>query len=205
MLPPGRAKLATIPFSIGFDSTGKTIGTTVVACFAARTAALPCVTMTSTLSRKNSAMTCRLRHTQGRQPGPERQPMRDIQMNVGAAASAHTMNVARRQRPNTHRGSPARTRSTSAAREALPQKGLCFGSRASVRSSSALAVISFDASLRHNVDRRLAHREFKVNFRVRRQEAFPDRRDDCRPRHMDRIDLGNPFRLLSASVEVIPE
>ena len=52
-LPPGRARLATRPVPTGSPST-KTIGMTDVACFAA-TAALPPATMTSTLSRTNSA------------------------------------------------------------------------------------------------------------------------------------------------------
>ena len=54
-LPPGRARLATRPVPTGSAATAKTIGMTDVACFAARTAAVPAVTMTSTLSRTNSA------------------------------------------------------------------------------------------------------------------------------------------------------
>ena len=53
-LPPGRARLATKPLPTGSPAIAKTIGMTDVACFAARTAA-PDVTMTSTLSRTNSA------------------------------------------------------------------------------------------------------------------------------------------------------
>src|SRR5262247_1168854 len=53
-LPPGRAKLATMPETTGSAATAKTIGMTVVACLAGSTAP-PVVTMTSTLSRTNSA------------------------------------------------------------------------------------------------------------------------------------------------------
>jgi len=52
-LPPGRARLATRPIPTGSSTNAKTIGMTVDACFAA-TAALPPLTMTSTLSRTNS-------------------------------------------------------------------------------------------------------------------------------------------------------
>ena len=54
-LPPGRARLATRPLPTGSPATAKTIGMTDVACFAAATGAVPHVTMTSTLSRTNSA------------------------------------------------------------------------------------------------------------------------------------------------------
>src|SRR5262249_19714080 len=53
-LPPGRTRLATKPPPTGSAATAKTIGMSDVACFAARTAP-PAVTMTSTLSRTNSA------------------------------------------------------------------------------------------------------------------------------------------------------
>jgi hypothetical protein len=53
-LSPGRAKVATRPVPTGSPANTKTIGTTDVACFTA-TAAFPPVTMTSTLSRTNSA------------------------------------------------------------------------------------------------------------------------------------------------------
>ena len=53
-LPPGRARLATKPLPTGSPATANTIGMTDVACFAATTA-VPAVTMTSTLSRTNSA------------------------------------------------------------------------------------------------------------------------------------------------------
>jgi hypothetical protein len=49
-LPPGRARLATRPLATGFPAIGKTIGMADVACFAAMTAGVPCVTMMSTLS-----------------------------------------------------------------------------------------------------------------------------------------------------------
>src|SRR5262249_16518586 len=52
--PPGRARLATRPLPTGSSTSAKTIGMTDDACFAA-TAAFPPVTMTSTLSRTNSA------------------------------------------------------------------------------------------------------------------------------------------------------
>ena len=54
-LPPGRARLATRPLPTGSSASANTIGMTDVACFAARTGAAPAVTMTSTLSRTNSA------------------------------------------------------------------------------------------------------------------------------------------------------
>src|SRR5215469_16551886 len=53
-LPPGRGRLATRPTPTGSCEIGKTIGMTDVTSFAA-TAAVPAVTMTSTLSRTNSA------------------------------------------------------------------------------------------------------------------------------------------------------
>jgi hypothetical protein len=55
MLPPGRARLATRPVPTGSPITAGTIGMTEVACCAAATSAVPCVTMTSTGSRTNSA------------------------------------------------------------------------------------------------------------------------------------------------------
>ena len=54
-LPPGRARLATMPLPTGSAAAANTIGITDVACFAAMTAGVVCVTMTSTLSRTNSA------------------------------------------------------------------------------------------------------------------------------------------------------
>src|SRR5215831_14424147 len=54
-LPPGRARLATRPLATGSSTSAITIGMTDVACFAATTGAAECVTMTSTLSRTNSA------------------------------------------------------------------------------------------------------------------------------------------------------
>jgi len=54
-LPPGRARLATRPVPTGSDAAAKTIGMTDVACFAAITTTVADVTMTSTLSRTNSA------------------------------------------------------------------------------------------------------------------------------------------------------
>jgi hypothetical protein len=53
-LPPGWAKLVTMPERTGSAATAKTIGMTVVACLAASTAP-PVVTMTFTLSWTNSA------------------------------------------------------------------------------------------------------------------------------------------------------
>src|SRR5262249_8866281 len=53
--PPGRARLATKPVPTGSPADANTIGMTDVACFAARTDAVPQVTMTSTFSRTNSA------------------------------------------------------------------------------------------------------------------------------------------------------
>jgi hypothetical protein len=54
-LPPGRARLATRLLPTGSATAANTIGMTDVACFAATTFAVACVTMTSTLSRTNSA------------------------------------------------------------------------------------------------------------------------------------------------------
>src|SRR5215831_1924253 len=53
--PPGRARLATKPVPTGSPADANTIGITDVACFAARTDAVPQVTITSTFSRTNSA------------------------------------------------------------------------------------------------------------------------------------------------------
>ena len=44
---------------------------------------------------------------------------------------------------------------------------------------------------RHDVHRRLAHRELQVHVRIRRQETSPDRRDDRR-RQMDGVDRSRP-------------
>src|ERR1039458_7254293 len=54
-LPPGRARLATRLLPTGSPADANTIGMTDVACFAAITGAVPCVTIISTLSRTNSA------------------------------------------------------------------------------------------------------------------------------------------------------
>src|SRR5262249_23475838 len=54
-LPPGRARLATRPVATGSPGSAKTIGIIVVACFAAKIDWVPYVTITSTLSRTNSA------------------------------------------------------------------------------------------------------------------------------------------------------
>src|SRR6516225_10381249 len=54
MLPPGRLRLVTMPLPTASD-TKKTFGITEVTCFAARTASVATVTMTSTLSWTNSA------------------------------------------------------------------------------------------------------------------------------------------------------
>jgi len=52
---PGRGRLATRPLPTGSPARGNTIGIADVACFAASAGAVPAVTMTSTLSRTNSA------------------------------------------------------------------------------------------------------------------------------------------------------
>ena len=54
--PPGRERLATRPVPTGSPATGKTIGMTEVACFAASAASVPTAKMTSTLTRMNSAV-----------------------------------------------------------------------------------------------------------------------------------------------------
>ena len=54
-LPPGRARVATKPVPTGSPAVAKMIGMADVACFAAKAAGVPDVTMTSTLSRTNSA------------------------------------------------------------------------------------------------------------------------------------------------------
>src|SRR5262249_8427821 len=54
-LPPGRARLATRPVPTGSPITADTIGISAVACFAATTGGVAYVTITSTLSRTNSA------------------------------------------------------------------------------------------------------------------------------------------------------
>ena len=58
-------------------------------------------------------------------------------------------------------------------------------------------------ALRHDVDRRLAHCELKVDFRIRRQEASPDRRDHRRRSQMDRIDPQPPHGPLALLVQVL--
>jgi hypothetical protein len=55
MLPPGRARLVTIPLPTGSATNVTTMGMVVVACFAARAAGVDAVTMTSTLSLTRSA------------------------------------------------------------------------------------------------------------------------------------------------------
>jgi hypothetical protein len=54
-LPPGRAKLLTKPLPTGSPTTANTTGMVDVACLAASAAGVATVTMTSTLSRTNSA------------------------------------------------------------------------------------------------------------------------------------------------------
>ena len=54
-LPLGRARFSTSPLPTGSPADANTIGMTDAACFAARTDGVPCVTITSTLSRTNSA------------------------------------------------------------------------------------------------------------------------------------------------------
>src|SRR4029077_20438830 len=53
--PPGRARLATNPWPTGSETATATMGIVVVACFAARAAGPPVVTMRSTLRRTRSA------------------------------------------------------------------------------------------------------------------------------------------------------
>lgn len=53
--PPGRARLATSPVSIGAALTAMTIGIVLVASFAAWAAEVASVTSRSTLSRTSSA------------------------------------------------------------------------------------------------------------------------------------------------------
>ena len=54
-LPPVCARLATKALPMGFPAAATTMGITAVACFAARTFAVPDATMISTFSRTNSA------------------------------------------------------------------------------------------------------------------------------------------------------
>ena len=56
IFPPGRAKLSTVPFATGSSPVTMTIGIVLVACLAARTAAVMGATMTSTLSCTSSSM-----------------------------------------------------------------------------------------------------------------------------------------------------
>ena len=53
-LPLGRARFSTSPSPTGSPADANTIGMTDVACLAARTDGVPCVTITSTLSRTSS-------------------------------------------------------------------------------------------------------------------------------------------------------
>ena len=56
ILPPGRAKLATIPVATGSPAAAITIGIPLAAFFAARVSLVTAVTIMSTLSRTRSAM-----------------------------------------------------------------------------------------------------------------------------------------------------
>ena len=58
-------------------------------------------------------------------------------------------------------------------------------------------------SLRHDVDWRLAYCELEVDFRVRRQEACPDRRHDGRRRQVGRIDPQSTQWPLALFVQVL--
>ena len=108
MLPPDRARLDTSPVSTGFPTTAITIGIVVVACFAARAAGVPWVTMTATLRRFGP------RHNRGRevqaarplfgahiQPGPHPREIRspalpDSVRALRAAMSSEVCSVGRR-------------------------------------------------------------------------------------------------------------
>jgi len=57
--PPGLAKLVTRPAATGSPGTVTTMGTVVVACFAASAVSVLATTMTSTLRRTNSSATAR--------------------------------------------------------------------------------------------------------------------------------------------------
>ena len=78
ILPPGRARLTTKPLPSGSSAKAKTIGMTDVACFAARTAAPP-VTMTSTLSRTNSAAMSAKRSLR---PSPQRYSIATVRPSI---------------------------------------------------------------------------------------------------------------------------
>jgi hypothetical protein len=47
------------------------------------------------------------------------------------------------------------------------------------------------------------NRELQVNIRVGRQEAYPDRRDDCRRRCMNRIDPQPPHGSLALLIQIL--
>ena len=66
----------------------------------------------------------------------------------------------------------------------------------SCRPAPARAAQSRRRSLRYEVDRRVAHRKLQMDFRVRRQKAFPDRCDDRRRRQVQRVNPQPPHGAL---------
>src|SRR5262245_59911911 len=123
--PPGRARLATKPVLTGSPADANTIGMTDVACFAARTDAVPQVTITSTFSRTNSAA---------------------ISARRSLRPSAHRYSIAT-VRPSIQPSS--RNRSTRAATHWLAAEGVAAPRKPIVRylpSCCALAAIGHAAA-----------------------------------------------------------
>ena len=89
-LPPGRARLATRPLPTGSLAIAKTMGMTSVACLTA-TPALPVVTMTSTLSRTNSAA---ISENRSLRPSPQRYSIATLRPSVQPSSASRRTKAA---------------------------------------------------------------------------------------------------------------
>src|SRR5215467_2136648 len=85
-LPPGCARLATRPPPTGSSATAKTMGMTDVACFNVATAG-PFVTMTSTLSRTNSAA---ISATRSERPSDQRYSIAMVRPSIQPSARSRS-------------------------------------------------------------------------------------------------------------------
>ncbi len=91
MLPPGRASEATRPVPTGSPAAAKTMGMTGVACLAATTKAVPEVTMTSTLSRSNSAAISAARSVR---PSAQRYSIATVRPSIQPSSRSRCTNAA---------------------------------------------------------------------------------------------------------------
>ena len=89
-LPPGRARLSIRPVPSGSIATANTIGMTDVACFAAG-AAVPDVTMISTLSRTNSDAISAKRSLC---PSAQRNSMTTVRRSIQSSSCSRCTNAA---------------------------------------------------------------------------------------------------------------